>query len=174
MSLRDQLLKAGMVTKQQAKKAETEQRKRRHQAKKHGTIDPEEACRQQQLTQEAAAKKRRDRMLNEQRQAEKARMEKLATIRHMIAQHGEQKPDAEIDYYVKMDTKRLRRIRVTEQQRRWLALGKLAVVTPDDDSENLAIVSRTIGEKIAGLSSHHLITLYSESKTIDDSTDDDR
>src|SRR5688572_10216632 len=82
MSLRDQLLKSGLASKQQAKKAERESKKRQHQdlqAKKDALPDTSV---QDELAKEISRK------LEEQRQADRERNQQLEHERQQKEAHA--------------------------------------------------------------------------------------
>ena len=70
-SLQDQLLKAGVANKNQAKKVSIEKRKQKKQAPT--ALAAEKAARQAELEQARKAKAEKDRALNETRMAEQGR-----------------------------------------------------------------------------------------------------
>ena len=131
MSLRDQLLKAGLVSSEQAKKAENDAKKKRHQGKKDRRQGAEQAAkkaeRERQQKAELEAKRERDRTLNREREAVKRRRENAARIRQLIKEHRANDPQAEIPYNFKAG-KVVRRVRVTEPQR-WASSALCATRT---------------------------------------------
>jgi len=102
MSLRDELLKAGLVSADKAKKLESDTRNQEHQRKKSKALSAEEAARQAEARQraeaEAARKREQDRQLNQKREAEKQRREQAARAHQLIDSHRLNDPKAEIFY----------------------------------------------------------------------------
>ena len=91
MSLRDELLKAGLASADKAKKLDSDARKQDHQRKKDKALAAEVAARQaevrRQLEAEAAGKREADRRLNLEREAEKQRREQAIRARQLIDSH---------------------------------------------------------------------------------------
>ncbi len=130
-SLQDQLLKAGLVSKQQAKQLRAAKRKkRRQQASK---TEREIA---QRARQAAAQKAARDRALNRQREEAARRRAEAHELRQLIHQHRIARADGEIAFYFQ-DGKTLKHLYVNAEQRRAIAQGKLAVVRQDQCYELL-------------------------------------
>lgn len=148
-SLQDQLLKAGLASKEQAKDAQRERRERRRSknrrkggkaAKSDTTAD--QAARQAQQAQ--AEKRRRDRELNRQREAAKAAKSGRAAVQQMIRRVRVDDNRGEVAFHFAVG-KVIKRILVTEHQARSLAEGRLAVVALDRE---YALVPRETGEKV--------------------------
>ena len=120
-SLRDQLLKAGLVSEQQVKQAEKQQRKQPRTRK-----PPPASTQQQRAAQAQAAKAARDRELN-RRNAEKAEAKaRAAQVRQLVEQH--RLPSCEDgEPYHFQDGKHIKRIYVDAEQRAKLVNGELAI-----------------------------------------------
>jgi len=136
-SLKEQLLKAGLVSQQQVKKAAHEKRK----SKDGGT--------QQQTAAEAArraaaAKAERDRELNRQRQEEAERKANAAAIRQLIEANRLDKTDGEIPYNF-TDGNKIRRIYVTPDLHAQLVKGTLCIAKLGGRHE---LVRPDVAEKI--------------------------
>lgn len=149
MSLRDQLLKAGVVSADKAKKAETEARKQSHQKKKNQGLAAAEAAakaeEQRQRDEEAARKKEHDRQLNREREAEKQRRAELARIRQLLAAHRQNQGKADVYYnFVAPDHRFIRYVRVTPPQQKQLARGQLGIVSNDDNEFDFVLLPREI------------------------------
>ena len=82
MSLREQLLAAGLVSKKQAEQAERQQKQKHHQHAKGKPSQADEARRAAQQAQ--AAKAARDQELNLKRQQEAEQKARAAQIRQLI------------------------------------------------------------------------------------------
>lgn len=142
-SLKDQLLKAGLASKKQAKEAELEQRRKRKQRQK----GPTQEDRERAAAIEAARleKLEKDRQLNERRQKEKAERALRAEIRQLTEQHAIQPPrDADLRYNFAWGN-RIRSIWIDESLRARLASGVLALVAVD---EEFVLVPRAIAERV--------------------------
>ncbi len=97
-SLQDQLLKAGLANKKQAKQAKEHKRKKAKQKRSGQTVDEQQ---QQQAALEVARKEKaeRDRELNLKRQQEQAEKAAQAEVRQLIEAHRIELPrDAELRY----------------------------------------------------------------------------
>ncbi len=98
ISLQEQLLKAGVASKAQAKQAKQEKRKKAKQPK--GAASTDQAVEQQAALEAARqAKQEKDRELNRQRQQEQAQKASLAEVRQLLQQHAVALPrDGETRY----------------------------------------------------------------------------
>ena len=174
MSLRDELLKAGLAPSDKAKQLESDTRKQEHQRKKSKALAAEEAARQAEARQraeaEAARKREQDRQLNQKREAEKRRREQVARARQLIEGHRLNDPQAEIPYNFQ-DGRTIRSIRVTASQRKALALGRLAVVRGDRDEFDFSLAPRETALKLAEFMPERVLLLYPESSG-DEAEDD--
>ncbi|MGB2682246.1 MAG: DUF2058 family protein [Candidatus Competibacter sp.] len=166
MSLRDELLKAGLVPSDQAKKLDSETRKHGHQLKKNKTLAAEDAARQADARRhaeaEAARKREQDRQLNQKREAEKQRRERAARVRQLIDSHRLNEPDADLPYNFQ-DGRLIRSIRVTLPQRKALAMGRMAILRGDRGEFDFPLVLRDIALKVADILSERVVLLYPES-----------
>jgi uncharacterized protein len=126
MSLREQLLKAGLVTEKQVKQAEKQQRQHQKQQPRPGkgapAPDPTPAARQA-----LAAKAARDQELNRQRQEKAAAKARVAELRQLIEQHRVPRVESD-DYYNFIDGGKVRRIAVDAPLRQRIMQGSLVIV----------------------------------------------
>src|SRR5690606_29260893 len=120
-SLREQLLKAGLVSEKQVKQAEKQVRKESRGA------SPADARQKQAAAQQAqAAKAARDREIN-RRKAEKAEAKaREAQVRQIVEQHRLPSGEDGAPYFFK-DGAFVRRIHVDAEQRRKVIGGELAI-----------------------------------------------
>lgn len=140
-SLQDQLLKAGLVDKQQVKQVRSSKRKKGKQAGGKDRPGDEDRRRAQQA---AAEKARRDSELNRQRQEEARRRAEANELRQLI--HSNRIPRGEGDVaYSFLDADSIKRIYVTAEQQGRLAKGGLAVVRQDTGYE---LVVPDIAERV--------------------------
>jgi uncharacterized protein YaiL (DUF2058 family) len=168
MSLRDELLKVGLVSADKAKKLDSDTRKQDYQRKKSQALAVEAAARQAEIRRqaeaEAARKRERDRQLNLEREAEKQRRERAARAQQLIDSHRLNNPDAEIFYnFLDSDGHWIRAIRVLPPQRKGLAMGRLAIVRGDRHEFDFTLVPRDIALKLAEFASERVLLLHPES-----------
>jgi uncharacterized protein YaiL (DUF2058 family) len=166
MSLREQMLKAGLVSQNQAKKAETEARQKSHKLKKDKTAAAAEAARKaaeaQQRKAAAERQRARDRQLNQERENQKKRHEAAARIRQLMASHRANDAKAEILYNFLVTEKTIDYVRVTPQQQRLLALGRIAVARNPDNPFDFPLLPRDTAAKIAESNKELILLLHPE------------
>ncbi|MFZ1641001.1 MAG: DUF2058 family protein [Candidatus Contendobacter sp.] len=177
MSLRDELLKTGLVSSDKAKKLESDTRKQDHQRKKGKELAAEEAMRQaearRQVEIEAARKREQDRRLNLEREAEKKRRELVARAHQLIDSHRLNDPKAEIFYnFLDSDGRWIRAIRVIPSQRKALAMGRLAILRGDRSEFDFPLLPREIACKLAEFAPERVLLLHPESDGGDDVEDE--
>jgi len=153
-SLQDQLLEAGLVSKQQTKQVRSSKRKHTKQSSGKGTTGDEARRRAQEA---AAEKARRDSELNRRLQEEAKRKAEANELRQLIHQNRVPRGEGDVAYSF-LDEGSVKRIYVTAEQQRKLAKGHLAVVRQDTGYE---LVLPEIAERIR-LRSPHLIVLLNE------------
>lgn len=140
-SLRDQLLKVGLVDEKQVKKASRDKRKLDRQRRKGKT----ETSNQNKLQQPGLAKKiEHDRELNRQRQARAERKAVAAQIKQLIETNRLPKEDGDVPFNF-ADNKKIKRIYITDAIREQLSKGKLAIVKLEGKYE---LVPPIVVEKI--------------------------
>jgi len=125
--LREQLLKAGLVTKGQVREAEAFVRKKSKQARHGGKPSPQEAARQKSL-QARTAKAERDRELN--RRKEEARQKKAlrAQVRSFLDDHRRNDPKGETAFNFAIGG-RVKHVYVNTEQLTALTGGRLVVAS---------------------------------------------
>jgi uncharacterized protein YaiL (DUF2058 family) len=125
LSLRDQLLKAGLVNEKQAKQAGKEKQKQQRLEQK-GHIEKDES--QKLAAQQAMAEKAaRDQELNRQQQQKVEQKARSAQIKQLIEVSRLPKLTGE-DYYNFVDDKKVKRLSVNALMRNKLSSGSLAIV----------------------------------------------
>lgn len=126
MSLRDQLLKAGLINKKQANEAERQQqRQERQPPPKHGPAVTSNRPLAAQAAQ--SAKTARDQALNQQQHEKAEKKALLAQIKQLIEQN--RLPTVENgEYYNFVDGSKVRRIAVNTSIRDRLSRGEIAIV----------------------------------------------
>ena len=139
-SLQEQLLKAGVASKQQVNKAKADKRKAQKSKQKAET---EAVATQDSLE----AKRERDRLLNQKLNEEKAQKALLAQALDLLTKNNlPLNPEAEIRYNYVFN-KKVKSIFVNQEQQNKLANGHWAIVTPKEDQ--LFVVERPVAEKVA-------------------------
>ena len=125
ISLRDQLLKAGLVNQKQAKQAGKEKQKEQRLVHK-GQAQVDDS--QKRAAQEALAEKvKRDQELNRQQQEKVEQKARTAQVKQLIEASRLPKLTTE-DYYNFVDDKKVKRISVNTLVRNKLSSGSLAIV----------------------------------------------
>ncbi len=138
---RDQLLKAGLVNKKQAKKAKLEKHRNRKQNKENTTAEISNKVREEQ-----AAQARRNRELNRQRAEEKRQSEQKAQVKQLI-EDNRLDQDERGERYNFVDKNQIKRIYVSEEMADQLSHGLLAIVKLGDSYE---VVPAKVARQIAG------------------------
>lgn len=121
----EQLLKAGLVSKKQAKKAKREKHITRKKNK--GEASSEISAK---VKEEQAAQAKRNRELNQKRDKEKQQREKIAQVRQLIEQNRLEQDDRGEAYHFVEDGK-IKRIFVSDEMIEQLSRGQLAIVILD-------------------------------------------
>lgn len=167
-SLQEQLLKAGLTTKQKARQANTEKRKSKKQ-KKSGvavaTTLQEQV--QQDLEKAKAEKQAKDAELNAQMKAELAEKEKSHRILQILQHHSIKHTDGDLEYNYTFINK-VKKLFINQQTQKALINGQLALCGLDDITY---IVTAETAEKVATI--EQSIVLLQNEKVVDDSTDED-
>jgi uncharacterized protein YaiL (DUF2058 family) len=139
MSLRDQLLKAGLVTAKQAKEAER-QEQRQHLPKHKRAAASEQVVPPRHVQ---SAKAVHDQALNRRQQEKAEKKARQAQIRQLIEQNRLPKLETE-EFYNFVDGNKIRRIWADASTRERLGRGEIAIVRHDGryDVVPAAIASR--------------------------------
>ncbi|HLT05449.1 MAG TPA: DUF2058 domain-containing protein [Pseudomonas sp.] len=125
LSLRDQLLKAGLVNEKQAKQA-AKQKQKQQRLEKKGQAEKDDSQRQAAL-QAYAEKQARDQELNRQQQQKAEQKARTAQVKQLVESSRLPKLKTE-DYYNFVDGKKVKRIAVNDSLRDKLSRGSLAIV----------------------------------------------
>ncbi|MBC6906819.1 DUF2058 domain-containing protein [Saccharophagus sp. K07] len=142
-SLKDQLLKAGLIDPKKAKQAEKEKRKQDKQARRTGQSEQDEIKAAAQAAR--AAKAERDRELNRQRDLEAEQKAIQAQIRQLVENHRQQRGSGDVEYNF-TDGNKIKKIRVSNAVHRQIVNGVLAIVRLGEGYE---LVPRIVANKIA-------------------------
>jgi len=159
----EQLLKAGLVSKQQVQKANTDKNKKKKQQrnKKDKPVD-EAAIKAKQI---ADAKTQRDRELNQKKQAQVKAKALSAEINQLILDNLIKRDETcEIVYNFEHD-KKVKRIYVNEEMKQQIIKGKLGLARIDGRYE---LVSASVAEKIKQRNERRVVIF-----TMDDETKDE-
>ncbi|MGC4029506.1 MAG: DUF2058 domain-containing protein [Steroidobacteraceae bacterium] len=127
LSLREQLLKAGLVTEQQVQKAERDHKREQFRAPRDRKSPPQPSAAEIAARKAAAEKAARDAELNRRKQEKADRKARFAQIRQLVEQHQVPRVDTE-DFYNFQHGVKISRIAVTPELRRRLIAGELAIV----------------------------------------------
>ncbi len=142
LSLQDQLLKSGLVSKAQAKSAKSDKRKQTQQQRKNNATVADEA---KELALKAQAEKvERDRELNQIRQQKDEQKQLLAQVKQLIELNRQFKDDDGLPYHFS-DNNRIRTLYVSETMREQIIRGSLAIVKLGEGYE---VVSAEVAQKI--------------------------
>jgi uncharacterized protein YaiL (DUF2058 family) len=146
-SLRDQLLKAGLVSETQVKQAEKASkkggRKARHEQKRTG--QPIKAPAEERIEQAQSDKVARDRKLNREQEIVKAKKAARAQVSDLIKRHRLNDAHAEVRYYFQRGN-HIKQLDVTPEQREGLVGERLAIVTFQGGQH---LITMDVADKIA-------------------------
>lgn len=161
MSLRDQLLKAGLVSKEKAKAVQKESAKRQHQAHRDKSlkaeINAEKAQKKAELKAFDEAKKAMDREKNQEIQAQQEKNRARSEMRDLIDRERVNKEKGEARFNFSHDGKKIRSVFVTDKQHQELGDGKLMICRNDRDGFDYPVLPVSFKERI-----HHLEELLGE------------
>ena len=161
LSLRDQLLKAGLVNQKQAKQVGKEKQKQQRLAHK-GQIELDDS--QQRAAQEAMAEKvKRDQELSRQQQEKAEQKARAAQIKQLIEVSRLPKLTTE-DYYNFVDDKKVKRISVNTLMRNKLSSGSLAIVHHAGGYE---VIPREAALKIQERDPQRIVQLNTQTEEVD-------
>ena len=143
-SLRDQLMGAGLATKQQALKAKTKTKKNKQKARKSGELTEQEK-RRIALEKEKQAQIEKDRELNRQLEEERQVKAVAAQVRQLIEMNAIARNGGEIEYKFVVD-KLIKKIYVTNDQLNKLSRGLFAIGVL---GEEFAIIPAPVAAKVS-------------------------
>lgn len=164
MSLRDQFLKSGLVTKQQAKKAARKSKKKQHDQIKGKEISEEDIRLQKEIERKRKEQRERDQKLNQERERARLEHEKAVQASEIIMTHDLSEPARIADerYYFVFERRFIRSIEVTEPQLNQLANGKLAIATTGD--EQFYLINADDCLKVLNLKPEFIICWHQETQ----------
>jgi uncharacterized protein YaiL (DUF2058 family) len=161
LSLREQLLQAGLVTKKQVEKAEQQARapqpKHQQHKKKESQPDPRALAAQKAQAEKAA----RDQELNRKKQEKAERNARWAQIRQLVAEHRIVRAEECELIFNFVDNNAVKRIYVTATLRDQITRGTLAIVRCDGKYE---LVPTAIGDRIREREIKAVVNMSAESQ----------
>ncbi len=140
-SLKDQLLKAGLVKKKDVTK---QPKKKAPQVAKKNRKKPSENTLRTQRAMLDKAKK--DKKLNEKKRAEAERKALMAQIKQLVNNSKIDRKDGETSYNFTFN-KKVKTIYVTEEQHKQLSKDQLVIIAMS--GEQFEVVPKVVGSKIA-------------------------
>jgi len=167
-SLQDQLLKAGLTTKQKARQANSDKRKKNKQQRsgvKHELSLQEKVKQDLASNQEEKAKK--DAELNAERQKQLAQKENHLRILQILQHHQLSNINGETEYNYTFNGK-VKKLLVDAITHKALVNGRLAICGLEEKSY---VVTYETAEKIATL--EPTVILVQNDKALDESADED-
>ncbi|GHF83673.1 DUF2058 domain-containing protein [Thalassotalea marina] len=167
-SLQDQLLKAGLTTKQKARQANTEKRKKQKQKQSGQQVEAtlQEKI-QQDLKKSQQEKQAKDAQLNEQRKQALAEKEAKLRIVQILQHHQLKNVEGEQSYNYTFNNK-VKKIYLDEMTYNALVNGRLALCGID---EQVFVVTAETAEKVASL--EPTVLLVQNDKVESDLDEDD-
>ncbi|MBI3188386.1 MAG: DUF2058 domain-containing protein [Gammaproteobacteria bacterium] len=159
----DQLLKAGLVTKQQVLKANSDKNKQNKQqrAPKGTTAITDTALKAQQIANEKANQARE---FNKQKEEQARQKAATAEIRQLISSHHIKRDSGcDIAYNFEHD-KKVKTIYVNEELRKQIIQGKTGIVCLE---EKIELVPKAIAEKIQQRNAGYIVLFTDEQQTSD-------
>ena len=139
-SLRDQLLKAGLVTERQARHAEQQVRQQHHQqarGPKKSRPAAQPAAPSAAVLKAQAEKAARDAELNRKQQEKAAARARAAEITQIIEQHKVERAEDSDDFFNFVANGKVRRLAISPDQRARIVAGTLVIVRWSGKSELL-------------------------------------
>lgn len=165
MSLRDQLLAAGLGSKKQAKQAEQQQKNQQHQATKNkARAQEEEKRRLAQQEQAQAAKAARDQELNRQRDLALLKKAQMAEIKQLLAEHRIARAEGD-EYFNFVYKHKVRRISVNADQRQKVVSGELVIIRFEGRYE---LVPAAIADRIRERNERSVVNLSATDSSTDE------
>ncbi len=165
-SLKDQLLKAGLIDARQASAARKEKQKQEQMARKHKieTVDETKANAQRAMQEKAE----RDRLLNLERNEQMNQKAIVAQIRQLIETSRLPRAGAQIPYNF-TDGSKIKKLMVTEKMQDQLSNGRLAIVRFD---EQYSVVPKVVADKIRLRDQQYVVVSNQLQAGSDDDADD--
>ncbi len=153
-SLRDQLLKAGLVDKNKVQTLKQERHKKRKTLSKTAKANVEPTPAQRHMAEKTA----RDRDINRKGQSKRERRAILAQVRQIVETHRIERADAQIGFQF-LENKKIRKILVTPVLHDQLVKGLIVIVRYKQGYE---LVGKAVAEKISQRDPSFVVTLESD------------
>lgn len=163
-AFQDQFLKAGVVTKQQVKKAQSAKNKKNKQqrSKKEKVVDENKLKAQQAAKEKAAA----DRELNKRKEEQARQKAVSAEIDQLISKNCLKRDDDECDIAYNFEhRKKVNRVYVNKDMKQDIIDGKLGIARIEGRYE---LVPFSIAEKIQQRNDKRVIVFEKEEEVIDE------
>ncbi len=167
-SLQDQLLKAGLTTKQKARQANTDKRKKNKQ--KRSGVAHEATLQEkvkQELEQSKAEKLAKDNALNDEKKKQLAAKEQSLRIKQILEHHHLSDVAGEQEYNYTFDNK-IKKLALDDKTYQALVNGRLALCGLNDVTY---IVTSETAAKLAELDAK--VVLVQNDKVTDEAVDED-
>lgn len=146
MSLRDQLLKAGVVSEDRAKKVEQDKKKTKHQAYRDkdvkAKLDAEKKAQQDAILASDKAQKAKAQESNQEVSLKQQRKALRVEARRIIDQKRVNVEKANDQFNFSSDGKKIRYVSVTAEQRKQLGNGNLAICRNDRDGFDYPLIPK--------------------------------
>lgn len=144
MSLRDQLLKAGVVSEDRAKKVELDKKKAKHQAFRDkdvkAKLESEKKRQQDAILAQEKADKQKSQMANQAVSLKQKRKAFRVEARRIIDEKRVNQENATDQFNFSSDGKKIRYVSVTAEQRKLLGKGLLAICRNDRDGFDYPLI----------------------------------
>jgi uncharacterized protein YaiL (DUF2058 family) len=157
LSLREQLLKAGLVNEQQVQKVELQQNRQLHGQKKKNLPPPPDRNAQARHAQQAKAT--HDQELERQRREKSQRKARRAEIHQLVEAHRIPRLESE-DLFNFVDGKKIRHFAVNAELRARINAGELLIAR---HAGYYALVPKQIGERIRERDAEMLVSTAAQS-----------
>jgi uncharacterized protein YaiL (DUF2058 family) len=165
MSLREQLFKAGLISKKQAQKVEAINRKQGHDSKKNKQLEAQLNAQKKEelenILQEQNQRKQLDKELNHKRDLFIQERENIYRIRQILNSNSLNDRNAQ-ELYFFLEGKYVRKVSVTPWQREMLARGKMGIGRPVEGVDEFVIIPLAAAKIVQDICPQKLLTLHSE------------
>ncbi len=161
-SLQDQLLKAGLVSKDKATKTKSAQRKQTKINRKHKLQQVDEAKSSAQKAMAEHAQK--DRLLNKEKNAKAEQKSIIAQIKQLIQTNQQNQGKAQVIFNFS-DQGKIKKLDVSNEIHKHLTIGLLAIARFQD---RYTLVPKAIAAKIKQRSDDYIIPFNTDEPAVDE------
>jgi uncharacterized protein YaiL (DUF2058 family) len=168
LSLREQLLKAGLVTEKQAKQAERSKSQQRHRQTKGDTRTPPPPEPVKSAQQAQAAKLLRDAEMNRKQREKAERKARAAELKQLVEQLRIPRPESD-DWFNFVDGGKVHRVAVTPELRARIVSCAIAIVRSEGHYHLVPVDSL---ERIRERHPEAIVSLPAEPTSTDPAPDD--